>query len=453
MNAGMDVREILLSASRTLRQNVLKGRIWGAEQSIQSSPVSPSRPLPTPPFANPLYASSSSSVDLSYATTLPQQHNSTDASKNGQKYRNGRVKGMVQSFERSGSFSSECSLEGDMAEERTKVARWLHGEGSVDEQPLRSPSPEGRIPVEPDATAKTEVQQEEPSVEALLATAESIDVHTWGARAWEDMLHGETVKKIVDPPLKPFNLESRDLPSTTTSADLGKGNDSRRGRTREERRIVTAIFAPMDAEKETKLCDVKPIAEREFDSKGVATESDHEEPVSTSHVAIESDSTERFKALEGRETMLQAELVETRSLLEVFRERLEAVEQKLSNLEETDSKRAHEQHRIEELLASANSRAVVPVNNEASANANAITPRNQPLLPNVLRHLRILRGVSSALGRPQAYITDDEERSGPATVSELPSYVLLVGVGVCAVVLQVVLRRLMGRGATAGWKP
>ena len=34
---------------------------------------------------------------------------------------------------------------------------------------------------------------------------------------------------------------------------------------------------------------------------------------------------------------------------------------------------------------------------------------------------------------------------GPESVSELPSYVLLVGLGVCMVVLQVVLKRVAGR--------
>ena len=45
---------------------------------------------------------------------------------------------------------------------------------------------------------------------------------------------------------------------------------------------------------------------------------------------------------------------------------------------------------------------------------------------------------------------EDESEGAPAHVSDLPSYVLLVGLGVCAVVVQVVFRRMAGKG---GWRP
>ena len=41
---------------------------------------------------------------------------------------------------------------------------------------------------------------------------------------------------------------------------------------------------------------------------------------------------------------------------------------------------------------------------------------------------------------------EDESEGAPAHVSDLPSYVLLVGLGVCAVVVQVVFRRMAGKG-------
>ena len=40
----------------------------------------------------------------------------------------------------------------------------------------------------------------------------------------------------------------------------------------------------------------------------------------------------------------------------------------------------------------------------------------------------------------------DAQEPEPSTVSDLPSYVLLVGLGVCAVVAQVVLRKVIGKG-------
>ncbi|OSX59123.1 hypothetical protein POSPLADRAFT_1152132 [Postia placenta MAD-698-R-SB12] len=57
-------REALLAASHELRQNVLKGRIWGPEVSPTPSPGSTS-PLPPAPFSSSLYNSSSSSLELS----------------------------------------------------------------------------------------------------------------------------------------------------------------------------------------------------------------------------------------------------------------------------------------------------------------------------------------------------------------------------------------------------
>ncbi|PCH42681.1 hypothetical protein WOLCODRAFT_89955 [Wolfiporia cocos MD-104 SS10] len=57
-------REALLVASQQLRQNVLKGRIWGPEVSRDPSPNSTS-PLPIHPFSSSLYSSSTSSLELS----------------------------------------------------------------------------------------------------------------------------------------------------------------------------------------------------------------------------------------------------------------------------------------------------------------------------------------------------------------------------------------------------
>lgn len=102
-------RSTLLSASRALRQNVLQGRIWG----YGSTPASPTkshyysstdeeesvapqqRPLPSrPSLTGDGYLSSSS------ASSFEQRGRTSEG-----RYRNGKVKGMVETFERERSRS------------------------------------------------------------------------------------------------------------------------------------------------------------------------------------------------------------------------------------------------------------------------------------------------------------------------------------------------------------
>ncbi|KIJ97341.1 hypothetical protein K443DRAFT_681613 [Laccaria amethystina LaAM-08-1] len=80
---------ILLSASRSLRQNILQGRIWGFESSH-------SFPLNSP--QNDDFSSNSPNVDVGRSRNV-----SFDSTSNG----NGRVKGMIASLERSSSSEDD----------------------------------------------------------------------------------------------------------------------------------------------------------------------------------------------------------------------------------------------------------------------------------------------------------------------------------------------------------
>ncbi|OBZ72021.1 hypothetical protein A0H81_07374 [Grifola frondosa] len=132
-------REALLAASRNLRQNVLKGRIWGPDAANSHSPDSGSPPRPSRIFANAQYNSSSSSIE-----SFASDGEDADKFHHVKASRNGRVRGMVATFERSGSFSSESGFDGD--QERTTAGRWLREKRSMEEDAIRSPSPTDRRP-------------------------------------------------------------------------------------------------------------------------------------------------------------------------------------------------------------------------------------------------------------------------------------------------------------------
>ena len=122
-------REALLAASRTLRQNVLRGQIWGFENEGLPSPMASDEDLKQ-------YSTASSGEESDNGGVLPSpvsDHSSlysddSEANENGDdltpskpgrsriqgRFRTGRVKGMVETFERSGSESDASISEGDL---------------------------------------------------------------------------------------------------------------------------------------------------------------------------------------------------------------------------------------------------------------------------------------------------------------------------------------------------
>jgi len=467
-------REALLAASRNLRQNVIKGRIWGPETSPPSSPGS-SSPLPIHLFASASYDSSSSSVNLS---GLDGESGAEDPGRKTR--RNGRVRGMVETFERSGSFSSEGSVD-EMADERFSLRQWLNTEGPADEEPLRSPSPTGRAPVLPVVSDKPDITTgDEPTVEMLLAQSEGADARdtgSWGARAWEelDLAPGVTVKRIVEEMADgiPVNHDSGSGVRTVLGPGSAKrsrpGSSGRRGR--DERRVVTAIFTPdgLDATNRVPEERAPKLGSTTSNADGVFA-TDHDEGVGRRLPEI----TLVEAGLDKLEQILEKELVTTRAILDAFRDRLEIVEKKVAQLEESDAKRsiasvpdvsrvdAHTQCTI----------AAVPApSSEASTTGDRSGPESRggaeeggvvstflahasTFLPESLQQFRPgCAPVSPHGGATTTSETDGSEVGEPANMSDLPSYVLLVGIGVCAVVLRVVLRKVAGRTAIHGWRP
>ncbi|KAH8094499.1 hypothetical protein BXZ70DRAFT_908904 [Cristinia sonorae] len=426
MGVNQKWRSALLAASRNLRQNVLKGRIWGSDldpeledviSPISSTSSSPSRPLPTPPvFSNGGYNSSSSSVDL-------DGENDVDAGQRSRRHRNGRVRGMVATFERSGSFSSDAGSIDEGRPEPSVLEEW-RAEAKRHEQDddaffisdRSSPGPASPL-ADTTFTADTTVVDlddkpgkvlatEEPTIEELLA---SEPIHnpkrgSWGARAWEeiDSTQGVTVKHI--PTDESVNgIETIVASGSGRGSGKSSGRGTRgRGRTKDERRIVTAIFTPSaPSTLPEAVQDVFPEPEKPVPQ---------EAPVQPDIPA--QQPAEEFTPLE---LTLMSELAETRALIETFRSRLENVETKMAALEA----KAHEEP---------------PAHPPPTADALEIIPRTEPDAPEPDSSITAeLLAKASSLITPNARKTrgddDDVSRREPS-VSDIPSYVLLVGIGV-----------------------
>jgi hypothetical protein len=163
-------RRALLAAARSLRQNVLYGRIWG---NLPSDPVheqEQARVQDELPFGTTLYASSSSSLDL------PLTGGDTNASwsrHTTQRLRNGRVRGMVDKWERESAggrgstrrSNSSCSRSDSESDNGSEL-----GEGEIAAEEDVD-VPKALISVFPDdGMGAVPAADDEPSLEDLLAS-------------------------------------------------------------------------------------------------------------------------------------------------------------------------------------------------------------------------------------------------------------------------------------------
>lgn len=435
-------RDTLLTASRNLRQNVIKGRIWGRESEYSESP-SPS--LPSYPFTNPSFNSSSSSLDLT--------DEDSEKSKRPQ-HRHGRVRGMVATFERSGSFSSEGSFDGEGPQGREELGRWFKSATTPEDQMVTSPLVTEPLPLASPSPIRPPT--DEPTVETLLAESERMG--SWGARAWEefDIAPGVTIKRVdVSPSLVPET--PTDLTTHTVIAcngrRLGEGISSRH-KAKQDRRVVTAIFTPVASDRSDENVD-SPIV-------------DIDGPNSTTRVSfipseIKDDRPQSSDST--RELTLQAELAETRALVDVFRARLEDVERKVAELEQiarrSDSKDVERVQLMSpeadpipghrnSVEADPDETCVEDALTSAMSDAGDIAKAVSPDLLDISAPIQTLNLCSDE--RPNTSDVGAEDTAEPSLVSELPQYVLLVGLGVCAVVFRVLMKKTVGRGSGFGWR-
>lgn len=405
-------KEALLASSRNLRRNVLKGKIWGSP--VESDPDDDH-------FANTPNSSTSS---------FEYPHNATDGDSPGPHYlkpyrrhRNGRVRGMVESFERSGSFSSDSSLS-ELAERSAFIAQYDVNQHPIAQSPVegtshfpelsapspiplppaaesssRSPSkrPLPRVPVHP---SLRELPTEEPTVEELLEAEGEELGSSWGARAWEtfDQKPGITVKKLIqDAPRSDTTNPDMTISGLSTVVESRSGAGSSGGKARDERRIVTAIFSP----------PTPP----------------------TSQVSGLIQASELTPSKSKREEELENQVKSTTLLLEEYRKRLEKVERRVSQMSEVEVrltqqivKADQENKELQEKVREAERKAAQPQSDHSS------------------RPRAVLDRRASVVVKKKLI-----ENMDPQSISALSQYVLLVGMGVCAVVFRVVLKKVVGK--------
>ncbi|OJA08275.1 hypothetical protein AZE42_03781 [Rhizopogon vesiculosus] len=376
----------LLKASRALRADILRSRIW--VDSYHSKDISArSKDVYTRSirgsnsgFNGSLYRSSASSVDLvlqpsasigadeelppSPAMTLNRSNSVSDSS--AQRYRDlahmrirrrGKVKGLVETWERErGTVSgSEGSMSGSDAESDSDIP----SVGSPPPPALSNSTSSLSIPPPPYTSLRD--NEDEPTIEELLTSSGPIE----GARAWEeDCGLGETVKWIPTgtptplpfAPLPPKEATSFEInaESTECSVDcnLSKLSVSRSGRANKQKRVVTAIFTggsggTIDNSSESGAVDEVPQANT---TPGVINiRDDAEIEVAAVESAAQPDDVFLAPEQVARQpsdddaviTALEVSIANTRAQLETFRVRLEAVEAQIVTQEAAHQAQFH----------------------------------------------------------------------------------------------------------------
>jgi len=474
-------RSALLAAARNLRQNILRGRIWGhpVSDSEQAQDQEQEQGQGDAPFASALYASSSSSLDLPLTgedADFGSEHRLTRRSRATTNAK-GRVRGMVDKWERESTGSrSPTRNSGDSGHNRSSSesdngsepgeGEVVAMQGDVDVRGTRS-EPVSPFPGNP--VASVPAVDDEPTIEDLLATGSALSAPmdgSWGARAWEELDVGLTMRRVeqhdtIVPRRDASGGSSADVGSTAffgARSKRGGGSSSRRMRaTNKEdpsaaRRPVADIFA-----ESPDTVSTPALAEAEVQAD-VCAEIDLEEEAAAT-VALEAE-------LEAKELALESEARATRGLLEEFRRRLEEVEARVSAMEVEWHPPEEQQAPISQQPQQPQARGTSTAETDTHDNAIEARPKTADITPEldavvaataetsaderkVGGHKAVENG-SADLGAHGAYAEGRVVRQtmvdlGPTTVSDLPSYVFLVGLGVCAVVLQVVLKRVGGR--------
>ena len=470
LGVNMLWRNALLAAARNLRQNILRGRIWGNPASDIEQGQDQEREQGDVPFACALYASSSSSLDLPLNGEDAEsefQHRPTRRLRVSTKT-NGRVRGMVDRWEResAGSRNSDygCHRSGSESDSGSEL-----GEGevlAVAEEDADKHAAASEPVLSPDkGIASVPVEDDEPSIEDLLAAEPAPSAPrdgSWGARAWEELDSGVTMRHIEQ---HDTVVPRRDA-SGGSSADMGSpaifGRRSKRGgassssrriratATREDSRVARRMAADIFAEPSNTI-SAPAFAEVEVQAD-VPAQNELEEEVAVA--ALEAE-------LEAKELTLESEARSTRALLEEFKRRLEDVEGRVSAMEsEWHPKEEQVSHVSQQSQTQAQqSQAQDASTSEKDTHDDAVetlpkttsvTPERDDAVAGVPADDRQVEGHSATEKSSADPGTPDTEGHtvvdiGPTSVSDLPSYVFLVGLGVCAVVLQVVLKRVASR--------
>jgi hypothetical protein len=306
---------------------------------------------------------------------------------------------------------------------------------------------------------------DEPSIEDLLTSelAPAAPRRGWGARAWEELDSGTTMRRMEphDTVVQRHDISGSagaDVGSTPNFGTLSKhgggtnNSSSRRvrGTNKEDPRLTRRAAA-----------DIFTVSPNTVSTPAlVEAEVQADIPAKTKEGAeatVAEAEAEAEAELKASELALEGEMRYTRAMLEEFRRRLVEVESHVSAMEAEEKQRAHvspqqqKKQPSQEISAAAEDthdnavEALLPRKAGAISEsdssiavgvpADATTDVDESKVRRDHDHDTSVVCVDGHVARP---VVDFE----PTTVSDLPSYVLLVGLGVCAVVFKVVLKRV-----------
>lgn len=325
-------------------------------------------------------------------------------------------------------------------------------------------APKALISVFPDGGMDAvPVADDEPSIEDLLASelaSAAPERGSWGARAWEDLDSGTTMRRMEphDPVVQRHDIsgsagaDAGSAPNFGTLSKHGFGsnnNSSRRVRgTNKEnprlpRRTAANIFAVLpDAVSTPAVVEAEVQADIRAETREEAE--------------AEARAAEAEAELKACELALEGEMRYTRAMLEEFRRRLEEVESRVFVMEAEEKQRAHASLQQQMQPSQEISAAAKDTHDNA---AEALPPKKAGAISESDPSIEVEVPVDATADADESQVRRDHDHDTggacanghvvrpavdfePTTVSDLPSYVLLVGLGVCAVVFKVVLNRV-----------
>jgi hypothetical protein len=366
---------------------------------------------PHSPFAGPLYASTSSSSSLDLSLPHAKAH--------GRKIGKGHVRSMVASFERDRSPSFSGSEDGDAEVQRQGIPPYPD---PADLTLMTPPRLIQRKERNTDQELDVEGEIEEPSIEALLspiANGRSDDTPTSvqravGAQAWAEIDSGlcaiATIKRVVS-----TGSSSADSNAPYVEDVFGYADDE----------SISVVEAGGGLDR-LKNGGIMPDITENLD-KAVQVSS---EPLDTSeHRPTHRDIGVGADA-DVQRLFLEDELCAMRALVDSLRARLEVVEQKVVEMESETRIRSDVK---EESNADETSQAAA-----RQLNGGAVERTSNMLVSKLLAYFYPVP-VSDAIrtGDPPAHA----DTLLPPRVRSVPMFLLLVGIGVCSVVFNHVVRR------------
>jgi hypothetical protein len=444
-------RDALLNAARNLRANVLKGRIWGfdADAANEASPIYP--------FRNRYNSSSSSVDDLAGSEEVTPQKDELCK---------GRVRRAIASLERTSStgsgsgFSNRGSSTSDgevaygaFSDEEASFASGSEA-SEVEERMARIITKKRILPQPLVERSAAEATKDEPSVAELLE-ADPLS-KSWGAKAWEDMTLGETVKYVGS------ERASDQIASPVESVAVAEVKGVNFLRTGDARAQINDIFSkslparPLPSPPKSgaaspisgRLITGLPIEIVEKVNRSVQVDwNPPTTPVSAGLIDISETTIDESKRQELEDALV---------LLEMYKKRLQEAEARILTLEQQQpdgSKTDYVSQSVEtEFIADSH----VDVDGSTVSTA-----------PCASTHLTVDGHAGCETVGDSEATRDDDYGQLPAPrnfdISEwrsyikrpewdplengVPTYVLMVGVGVCVVVLSTIVKRLVGRKA------